>query len=147
MSELKPNHRQLCHRKLYVYKPRVYCTFTRDFTSGHGLMCTVMVTLGSCYSLQCFAICFDILVHLDSPKFYSRPATCIRQLKFLLDFSMVGDSPKFYATNVSRCTVFSNNFFKAQLAPWLIHSFGFFISIWNKSKVFPNLRFLVQFVY
>ena len=82
--QLKPNHRQLGHRKLYVYEPRVYCTFTREFTSGHGLMCTVMITLGSRYSLQCFVSCFDILVHLVSPKFYSRPAACIRWPKFLL---------------------------------------------------------------
>ena len=71
--------------ELYVYEPRVYCTFTREFTSGHGLMCTAMVTLGSRYSLQCFVSCFDILVHLDSSKFYSQPATCIRRAKFLLN--------------------------------------------------------------
>ena len=77
--QLKPNHHQLGHRKLYIYEPRVYCTFTREFTSGHGLMCTVMIMLGSRYPLQCFASCFDILEHINSPpKFYSQPASCIR---------------------------------------------------------------------
>ena len=83
--QLKLNHCQLGHCKLYVYEPQVYCTFTREFTSGHDVKCTVMVTLGSRYSLQSFASCFDILVYLDLPKFYSQPTTCIRWPKFLLD--------------------------------------------------------------
>ena len=83
--QLKPDHSQLCYRKLYIYELWVYCTFMREFTSGHGLICTVMVMLGSQYPLQCFASCFDFLTHLDLPKFYSRSATCIRLPKFLLD--------------------------------------------------------------
>ena len=98
--QLQPNHRQLCHRKLYIYE-RVYCTFTREFTSGHGLMCTVMVMLGSRYSLQCFASCFDILAHLDSPKFYSRPAAFIRRPKFLFDL------PSWWFAKVLRRQCFS----------------------------------------
>ena len=98
--QLKPNHRQLGHRKLYVYEPQVYCTFTREFTSGHGLMRTVMVTLGSRYSLQCFASCFDILAHLDLPKFYSRPAACIRRPKFLFDLPSWWFAQVFFANAI-----------------------------------------------
>ena len=68
----------------------------REFTSGHGLMCTVMVTLGNRYSLQCFAICFDILVHLDLQKFFTKVFSPIQYFADLL---------KFYAANISRCTV------------------------------------------
>ena len=63
-------------------------------------------------------------IRADSPKFYCWPAACIRRPKFLLDlpswqFAKVfspmqyfADSPKFYAANVSRCTVmgFCQNF-------------------------------------
>ena len=93
--QLKPNYHQLGHCKLYVYEPRVYCTPTREFTSGHGVMCTVMVTLRSRYSLQCFASCFDILAHSIRQSFTPGPPLASGSLNFCL-IAQVGDPPKFF---------------------------------------------------
>ena len=121
LSERVPAKAQLPpigHRKLYVYESPVYCTFTKEFTSGHGLMCAIMVMLGSPYSLQCFESCFNIWCTLIRQSFTPSPPLALGDLNFCL-ISQVSDSPKFfrqcnvfadlpkfYTTNVLRYTVY-----------------------------------------
>ena len=116
--QLKPNHRRLGYRKLYIYDLRVYCTFMKEFMSGHGLMCTIMVRLGAailCSALQVVLIFWLTSIH---QSFTPNPPLASGGLNFCLS-SQVGDSPKFfrqcnifadspkfYATNVSHYTVY-----------------------------------------
>ena len=101
--QLKPDHCQLCHSKLYVNELRAYCTFMREFTSGRGLICTVMVTLGSRYPLQCFAS-FSIFWRTSiCQNFTPGPPLASGCLNFCF-ISQVGDSPKFF----HQCNIFAD---------------------------------------
>ena len=105
------------------------CTFKRDFTNVHGIMCSALIMLGSGYSLHykdnlglvfCQLFHYSHLICADLPKFYARLATCIRfsnlwvipqigdSLKFFLPIYYYADLLKFYATNI-QCYMVDNS--------------------------------------
>ena len=111
--QLKPNHRQLGHCKLYIYEQQVYVyrlhvhkgVYEWPWHWGAAILCSV---------LQVVLIFWRTSIH---QSFTPGPPLVLGSLNFCL-ISQVGDlpkffrqcnifadSPKFYAANVSRYTV------------------------------------------